>query len=124
MILDFLNNSNFPITDGVTAYKINAKTHNRIEVGYLALNGVLRLREPKKSLTEIDRKNINVYYSTFKVYSLASSGNAQISSRNIKSNVEELMISDTEYSIGYFNNSKIFMKEGSIDLVFWSQYEE
>lgn len=122
MILDFLNNSSSPLTDGVTVYKINAKTHNRIEVGYLALNSRLMLREPKKSLAEIDRKNINVYYPTFKVYSLDS--NSQISSRNVKSNVEELMISDTEYSIGYFNNSKIFMKDGSVDLVFWSQYEE
>lgn len=121
MVLDFFNNSTSPITDGITVYKINAKTHERIEVGYLALNGILKLRSPKKSLAEINRKDINVYYPTFKVYSLDN--NAQVCTRNIKSNVEELFIFDTENSIGYFNNNKIFMKQGSIELVFWSQYE-
>lgn len=119
-IRDFLNNSSPPITDGITAYKINAKTHERVEVGYLAFNGVLRLRSPKKLLSEVDRKNINVYYPTFKVYSLDS--NSHIYARTIKSNIEELIISDSEESIGFFDNREIFMKDGKIELVFWDQF--
>ena len=107
MILDFMNNSSPPITDGVTVYKINAKTHQRIVVGYLALNGVLRLNNPDKSLLDINRKKINVYYPTFTVYSLGNS-------KNINSPIKQLLLTDTDNSIGYFDNDS---------LVFWSQYE-
>ena len=114
--LDFFNNIEPPKTDGITVYKINSKTHHRVEVGYLVLNGVIRLREPNKFYG----KKINVYYPTFKVYSLDDK--AQICSKTIKSNVEELLISDTENSIGYFDNTKIFNNNGSINFVFWDQY--
>lgn len=109
MTLDFFYNDSPPKTDGITVYKINSKTHHRVEVGQLALNGVLRLNVPNKSLAEIDRKDINTYQLEFKVYSLDSNG--QQSSRVNKTNVEELLVNSS--SLGYFDNSK---------LVLWDQY--
>jgi len=119
-IMSFFNNSKPPNTDGITVYKINAKTYERVEVGYLALNGRLMLRSPKKSLGEIDNKKINVYYPTLKVYSLDNQ--SQICTRTIKSNVDEFLISDTEDSIGYWDNSRLLMNDGEVKLVFWDQY--
>jgi len=118
--MSFFNNSKPLNTDGVTVYKINVKTHERVEVGYLAFNGILRLNLPKKFLSEVDNKKINIYYPTFKIYSVDS--NSQICTRTIKSNVNEFLISDTEDSIGYWDNSKIFMNDGEVKLVFWDQY--
>ena len=121
-ILDFINNTESPKADGVTVYKINSETHHRIEVGYLT-NGVLKLNPPKKSLAEINHKDINTYYLEFRVYSIEDSVGDSLGLKCSKINkhtIDELLINDT--SIGYIDSSKLLDRHDSVKFVFWDQY--
>lgn len=97
--------------DGITVYKVNSKTNERVEVGYVALNGRLIFISPK---SEVMPCNFNTYRRNFEV--LVANDKAETHT-SIKHDSREVLVKDKEgssLSIGYFDRGK---------LVLWSQYE-
>ena len=109
-ILDFVNNMEPIKRDGVTVYKVNHLTHNRIEVGYIAQNGRLMFRSPK---SEVTSNTPTTYRCNFEIP--GTDNEAQFYT-SIKSDNREVLVKEgnNTWSIGYFDNGK---------LVLWSQYE-
>jgi hypothetical protein len=113
-ILDVVNNYDSPKRDGITVYKLkarseNSKTHDRIEVGYL-VKDVICFNKPKKSLAEV--KKVNTYKHNFEVYSIEDNEPCCcIYHDNREVFVREGLIT---WSIGYWQNE---------ELILWSQYE-
>ena len=102
-----MNESSLEKKKGIIAYKINSKTHERVEVGYIALNGKLIFITPK---SEVVPSNPATYQRNFEVVATDSKTEIHIS---IRSDDREIFVKDF-WSIGYFDNGK---------LVLWSQYE-
>ena len=92
---------------GIIVYKINSKTHERVEVGYIALNGKLIFITPK---SEVVPSNLTTYKRNFEIMATDSKTEIYIS---IESDDREIFVKDS-WSIGYFDKGK---------LVLWSQYE-
>lgn len=103
-ILDFVNNMEPPKKDGVTVYKVNHKTHHRIEVGLIVKDKIV-FNKTKKSISEVNINKVTTYRPNFVVYSLDESAKVYLS-------IKEVFVNSC--SIGYFDSGK---------LVLWSQYE-
>lgn len=95
---------------GLIVYKINSKTYEEVEVGYIALNGNLIFKTLK---SEVMFSNPTTYQSNFKV--VVTDNKTEIYT-SIKSDDREVLVKDENnfWSIGYWDNNK---------LVLWSQYE-
>ena len=98
------------IKKGITVYKINSKTYERVEVGYISLNGRLMFRTLK---SEVMSSNPSTYQRNFEV--IVTDSKTEIHT-SIRSDDREVFVKDetNTWSIGYFDKGK---------LVLWSQYE-